>query len=380
VSDGGGRAATRRAGPPTIAVNATILGDGPTGLGLYAANLIRELARLRPGLLVYTSSAAALERAPVVARRVLRAVRPEKGMRGHAMRQLWLQTVLPFRLRRDGAGVLLNAVPEGLLLPVVPQVTVLHDLLPLHYPDEYPRQQHYFRRLVPRVLRLSRFAIVPSESTRREVVELYRVPAAKIRVVPAGYDAGVFHPGERHQREEPAVPYVLFVGNLLPHKNVARLLDAFALVARRVTCRLAIRGAGHAAEEAQIRARVAALGLESRVEFIGYLPPAGLADLYRRARVLVLPSLREGFGLTALEAMACATPVVASNTSSIPEVVGDAALLVDPLDTAALAEAIERILTADALREDLRRRGLARAAGFSWGATASAVWAAIDEV
>ena len=172
---------------------------------------------------------------------------------------------------------------------------------------------------------------------------------------------------------------MLFVGNILPHKNLLRLLDAFTLVARRVACRLVIRGDGHPDHVREIRDRVETLECRDRVEFRPYVSMEDLGALYRAARLVVLPSLYEGFGLTALEAMACGTPVVASNTSSIPEVAGDAALLVDPTDAVEMADAIYRGFTDDRLRAELIRRGLARARLFSWQRTAKELLAAVAE-
>src|SRR5215813_4506921 len=142
-----------------VALNASVVGRNPTGLGLYAVNLTRELGRIRPDLAVF---------GPVRARliRISTLVRPERGLIGHAARLWWTQVIL--RARARGARLLLNAVPEGPLGGRVPQVTVVHDLLPLAFPGEYPRQQYYFRHLVPRVLCRSRVVVADSESTRAE--------------------------------------------------------------------------------------------------------------------------------------------------------------------------------------------------------------------
>ena len=364
-----------------VAVNASILGDRPTGLGIYTLNLVRELDRLRDDLVVYTSAPGAVPAGRRAVRAAPASVRPERHMLGHALRMAWIQAGLRVQLRRHGARVLLNTVPEGLLAPPVPQVTVVHDLLPLRYPEEYPRQQYYFRFLVPRVLAASRIVIADSESTRRDLLQAYGLSPDRIRVVPAGYDERVFHPAPDGEppRDADAVPYLLYVGNLLPHKNILRLLDAFTLVTRRVRCRLIIRGEGHPGFVQELRQRLESLECRDRVEIQSYATAAHLGELYRRARLLVLPSLCEGFGLTALEAMACGTPVVASNTSSIPEVVGDAALLVDPTDAVDLADAIYKLLTSDALHEELARRSLDRAQLFPWRRTARAISAALDE-
>ncbi len=135
-----------------ISINAAIMGARPSGLGIYAANMAREFGRLQNGLVVYTSSAQDLCVTGPQLRMVSSAVRPERGLTGHVAHLLWLETILPASLLKDRARLLLNNVPEEMSTPVVPQVTVVHDLLPLLFPDEYPRQQHFFRYLVPSLL------------------------------------------------------------------------------------------------------------------------------------------------------------------------------------------------------------------------------------
>jgi len=166
----------------------------------------------------------------------------------------------------------------------------------------------------------------------------------------------------------------------VPSENLLRLLDAVAILRRRTPCRLVIRGEGRPAYARALHERVETLGLGAAVTFLGYTAESKLRELYTRAAGFVLPSLGEGFGLPVLEAMACGTPVVTANTSSLPEVVGDAALQVDPNDAIGLADAVHRVLTDRDLREDLRRRGFERAALFSWRRTAEQVSRLLDEV
>lgn len=244
-------------------------------------------------------------------------------------------------------------------------MTAVHDLLPLSFPPEYPRQQYYFRLFVPRILRRSRVVVADSENTRRDIIQRFGLEPGKVRVVYPGYDPDTFSPnGFDPSSGRHADPYCLYVGNLLPHKNLLRLLDALAILRRRQPCRLMIRGEGRPAYARALRERVESLRLRDVVTFLGYLTEDALRDLYSRAACLVLPSLGEGFGFCVLEAMACGTPVVTANTSSLPEVAGDAALLVDPYDVVALAKAMFRVLTDRDLREDLRLRGLQRAGLF----------------
>lgn len=354
-----------------IAVNAAIVGERPTGLGLYAVHIIRELDALGERLVVYTSRPEAIDAAGARVERVPAAVRPERGALGHLSRLLWTQSGLRLRVGRLRPRLLLNVMPEGLLRSAVPQVTVVHDLLPLRSPEEYPRQQHYFRHYVPAVLAQSRAVIVSSESTRRDLVDFYRLAPETLHVVLLGYDTARFAPGAPVRPS--GEPYALFVGNVMPHKNLLRLVDAFAEAARGIPGRLVIRGWGHPAHVRVLDRRIAALGIAGRVDWQPYAPDAELADLYRQARMLVLPSLYEGFGLPALEAMACGTPVIASNRSSLPEVTGDAALQVDPDDVASIAAAIRRLFTDDTLAKTHAARGLERAQLFSWQKTARAV-------
>jgi len=364
-----------------VAVNACIIGEHPTGLGLYTIKLIRALDGLRDDLVVYTSAPVTLEglRAPVIP--ITPAVRPDLGLRGHVARALWLQTVQRMRCRARGFRVVLNTIPEAILDGQIPQVTVVHDLLPLSFPPEYPRQQHYFRHLVPRALRLSRHVIADSQSTRSDVIRRFKIAPEKVTVVSPGYDPALYSPVDNGAGASLGPdPYLLYVGNLLPHKNLPRLLDAFAILRRRLRVRLIIRGEGWPAYTRSLYEQVEMLGLAESVSFLEYADEGTLRDLYQRAACLVLPSLGEGFGLPVLEAMACGLPVVTSRVSSLAELAGNAAVTVNPYDSIELSDAIHRVLIDRGLREDLRRRGLERAGQFTWRQTAEHVSALLDEV
>jgi len=194
-----------------------------------------------------------------------------------------------------------------------------------------------------------------------------------VHVVLSGYDARRFHPDGPAAPHASGEPYALYVGNVMPHKNLPHLVDAFAAAAARGPGRLVLCGSGKPRHVEALRARIVERGLAGRVDWRPYVGADELPALYRGARMLLLPSLYEGFGLTALEAMACGTAVIASDTSSIPEVVGDAALLVDPLDGGALADAVARLFADDRLAKELGARGPARARHFSWERTGRAI-------
>jgi glycosyltransferase involved in cell wall biosynthesis len=364
---------------PVVAVNATILNERPTGLGVYALGLIPALAALGERLRVITSHRAGIDGA-VEFEPAPASLRPERR-RGHVRRVLWLQSALPLRLARMRPDVLFNLVPEGPLLSPVPQVTLVHDLIPLFYPSagRFPRAHLYFRHVVPRLLRASGAVLVNSEHTRSDVLRHFAgIDPDRVHVIYAGYDSTRFRPPAGLPEAHP--PYLLYVGNVAPHKDLPRLIDAFAAATAGTFVRLLIRGWGHEPHRALVLQRIRARGLEGRVDWQAYEPYERLPGLYAGASALLLPSQYEGFGFTALEAMACGTPVIAARSTSIPEVVGDAGLLIEPRDEDGFADAIRRVLGDPVLAADLRARGPARAALFSWGRTAALARPHLDAV
>jgi len=268
-------------------------------------------------------------------------------------------------------------------------VVTVHDLAPIRFADRYPRRARaLYKRGAHIAAAEAARIIVPSRSTALDVEEFYGVERERIRVVPHGVDIHELGPGDdpvgdaarRWERRGIAEPYVLWVGTQEQRKNVVAVLDAFAHVAaRHPELSLVLHGPnGWLGDE--VGEGLQKRGLHGRtIVSEGSLPRNELAALYARASAFVYPSLYEGFGLPVLEAMACGTPVVTSNISALPETAGDAALLVDPLDDVALAEAIARILEDPVLAEDLASRGQKRAKAFTWGETARRTWAIYEE-
>jgi glycosyltransferase involved in cell wall biosynthesis len=256
--------------------------------------------------------------------------------------------------RLDDVDVVHYALTVPLPKTSVPTVVTLHDIQHRDLPEFFGPARRSFRRLAyDGAARSAAAVIVTSDFVRGRVLDVLELDATRVHVVPHAIDHSLFTPddGERE-------PYLLYPARAWPHKNHTRLFEAFAeLRETRPQLRLVLTGGGLERLDP----------LPEGVERWGVVDPERLAALYRRAACLVFPSLYEGFGLPPLEAMASGCPVAAANIGAIPEVCGDAAVLFDPTDPAAIAAAV---LEADSRADELRARGLERAAQFTWEATA----------
>jgi glycosyltransferase involved in cell wall biosynthesis len=252
-------------------------------------------------------------------------------------------------------------------------VFTLHDLIFLRYPEYHlPYNRWYLTFAMPRYLRAADVIITPSEWTKQDALNYYNVPESKIKVIyeaPAPTFQPVTDPAAlQHVRQKYRLPekFILHVATIEPRKNLSRLLDAFGtLLPDWPDLNLVLVGKKGWLYEAFFQ-KLQASGLQEKVIFPGYVDELDLPAFYQLAELFVFPSLYEGFGLGPLEAMACGAPVISSNSSSLPEVVGDAGLLIDPTDTAALSQALRQVLGNAELRRDLKQRGLLQAQKFSW--------------
>ncbi len=344
------------------------------GIGRYVTNLARSLAPLlsideRLTILFHPQHPLALPSSEKVG--LLPVAASPFG--------LMQQWEVPQLLRLLHADLYHSAYVVMPYAPRVPTVLTVYDLIPLLYPEQSSGRARLLARWANVLaLRTARRVLAISEATRTDYIRHLDAKPKKIITVPLAADP-TFAPIADPRRlaalaEKYALPetYVLYFGSNKPHKNLARLVEAWHITDRQrqvAGCKLVIAGVwDRRYPEAQ--RRVEALRLHDRVVFLGPVTEADLPALYSRAKLFVFPSLYEGFGLPVLEAMACGTPVVCSEVSSLPEVAGDAALLVNPLNVDALAEAISRVCTDRPLADELRRRGLAQASRFAWEQTA----------
>ena len=348
------------------------------GIGRYAINLTRamlaEAAARRRELEFVIFTGPQTSRGVMEEFRGLCTEHP-LGAKSSLLRSL---VNLPLALRRMRIDVFHGMDHVG--IPFVgktgKRVVTVHDVIPLVLPHTFTRRHRLVvRTALARVGRRADLIIVPSRAVQRDMVQYLRVPEDRVAVTPHGCEAR-FKPsrdaasiGAATARYGLPARYLLAVGTLEPRKNLTTLVRAFARLRDRSeidrAVGLVLAGARGWLDDPIFRT-VQSLELEDAVRFTGFIDDDDLPAVYRGAELVAFPSLHEGFGLPLLEAMACGVPVVASNTAALPEVAGGAAVLVDPLDIDALAQAIARVLRDEALRGRLREDGIARAAKFSW--------------
>jgi glycosyltransferase involved in cell wall biosynthesis len=351
-----------------IAIDARKLHD--YGIGTYVRNLIHWLGQLGGD----DTYVVLCQRADVA---FVRTLGPqfealEERAPNYSVRE---QVTVPLALTR--ARVDLFHAPHYVVSPLTrcPFVVTIHDCIHLRFPEYLPnRLAHAYARTMMRgSARRSRRVLTVSEASKQDILHYLRVPAEKVEVIYNGLDERLATPPTADEmarvraRFQLESPFILYTGNIKPHKNVDRLIEAYSILRRRGfhDTRLLIIG-DDVSKYPNLRRLVHRFQLHQHVRFLGFVPDATLSALYRLASVFVFPSLYEGFGLPPLEAMAAGAPVITSNVSSLPEVVDDAALLVDPMDAGAIADAMARVLGDPQLAADLRARGFERVKAFSW--------------
>ena len=379
--------------PIRVAFNATPLLSPLTGIGNYIANLGAAFAadaeidahsfygyRWRSGV-----PAARDEGRNVAAQRLRDAIKPWIPFK-RELRQVKQRIAFGYGLRKRA----INVYHEPNYVPInydVPVVITVHDLSWLRYPETHPADRvRWLERGLPRAVERAAGIIVDSDFVRQEVLATFSVQAAKVRTVHLGV-AAEFHPRDaeataatrsRYQLEHRG--YVLTVATIEPRKNLAHVLTAYALLPEALRVRFPLVIAGAAGWRAtQMESELKALAGRRQLRFLGRVPSVDLPALYAASAVFVFPSYYEGFGLPPLEAMASGVPVIFSNRASLPEVIGAAGLGVDPDRPEETCMYLRALLEDAARRDEIARRGIARAARFTWSGCARATAAVYRE-
>ncbi len=354
------------------------------GIGRYVANLAPALAAQ-----LEANERLLVLHAPEARARLGGLSGPQVRLLATAISPFSLgqQLQLPRLLREEGDVDLYHStyylMPYSMRLPTV---LTFYDLIPLQHPETVSRRARIlFRLTMGMALGVSAHVVSISEAARRDVLARFKLPPARVTTTPLAADTR-FRPQPAEEVARVRAVYglpqeiVLFVGINKPHKNLVRLIEAYRrLVQQGCSATLVLAGPWDD-RYPQAKEAAAQLPANASVLFLGPVADADLPALYAAATVFVLPSLYEGFGLPVLEAMACGAAVACSNTSSLPEIAGDAALTFDPLDVAAMTETIGRLLGDEALRGRMEQAGLARAASFTWEKTAALTLAIYRQV
>jgi len=345
----------------SLSINLAFLPIAPTGLATYAINLLPHLKSLDPALFV------AHDQPGFECYSVPNNLTHEQGRKGHLSRLLWTQLQAPRLYQTARSRLLFSPIPEAPLWSDCRSIVTVHDLIPLRFFRKNTPLWLYQRYYLPQVLNQAEHIICNSQATAQDIIDFFGISADKITPVLLAHDAANFR-----FLNLPIHNYFLYLGRNDPYKNLQRLISAFASIPNCLDYELWIAGPMDDRYTPDLVMQIEALKLTHQVKFLSYVPYSELPKIIGQAIALVMPSLWEGFGLPVLEAMACGIPVITSNLSSLPEVTGDAALLVDPYDVDEIAEAMQAIAADPSLRSQLQQASLARAKQFSWTKTGEA--------
>lgn len=352
-----------------IGIDLSIAAINQAGTGIYIKRLVEAFEHLqKPETFVYFS---------VKHQRDMSAPKTYRTRINTVYRDLiWMHTILPLQTRRAGVKVL--HMPAGIIpyFPPKPVVLTILDTILFQTPERFPLwQRYYFQSLGPRSALFADRIITISEHSKLDIIRQFNVPPEKVTVtyLAAGSEFKPLPPdniASVRQKYGLNQNFILTVGTIEPRKNLARILDSFvSLKSDGFAYQLVHVGPNGWLQE-NLVTKIKQLGIQKSVRFLGFLPIQDLVAVYNAATLFVYPSLYEGFGLPVLEAMACGCPVVTSNTSSMPEVAGDAAILVDPSQVGAITKGITDVLNNSYMAADLRERGLLQCQRFSWYQTA----------
>ncbi|MBI5586901.1 MAG: glycosyltransferase family 4 protein [Deltaproteobacteria bacterium] len=352
-----------------------------TGIGRYIQNLIENLCKI-DGKHTFGAVVNSGDEGEIKEAGNLEIFKTRSRIPVYSIRE---QVLLPSEIKRSGPDLAHYPSFNMPLLNGTPAVATIHDLIYYLNRGSCPNALAYLyaRFIFKKVVKKAQKIITVSEFTKGEVVRHLGVKADKVVVIHNGV-SHLYRPVDKEKRGEVLSKYgikggyIFYVGNHQPRKNLVRLVQAFSALKNRdhqlvLTGRIDPR-------RADLYGAVNEKVLEGRVLCIGPVPEEDLPALYSGASVFAFPSLSEGFGLPPLEAMACGAPVVSSNATSLPEVVGEAGLLVDPLDVSSIARGIDMALASPALQSELKEKGLQRAKKFSWEAAAKKTLKVYEEV
>ncbi|WP_032122650.1 glycosyltransferase family 4 protein [Clostridium amazonitimonense] len=354
-----------------IYINGSILDEKPAGLGIYTKNVVQNLGEMDKDLVLFCPIEVKGIKTEIITEKV-KTIHKKKG---GLMRFLWTQFVLPFKVKRG--SILYHPFQYLSVFSGTKQIITLHDLIPVQYPAIAKHQYYYYKWVMPILLKRAYKIVCISENTKEDILKNYKVDKDKITVIYNGYEEKQFNEDNNHkeilEKYKIDYDYMIMVGASYRHKNLHSAIKAYGKVRDQLNSKLVIIGKDSPYIK-ELKELTKSLDLEDSVKFLGYVKDEDLPTLYANSTCFVYPTLYEGFGLPILEAMACKTPVICSNNSSLPEVAGDAALYFNPESEEEIAKAMVEINKDQNLREELLNKSKENVKRFSWKYTAEAVY------
>jgi glycosyltransferase involved in cell wall biosynthesis len=341
-----------------LSINLSFLLTKPTGTTTYTLNLLPHLQKLDPTLLT-SQSFPDYKCYPTPPN-----LTSEQGLKGHLNRLVWTQFQLPKIYQNLKSQLLFSPIPEAPLYTNCRFIVTAFDMIPLRFPKRFSPLTTYHKYYTHEVFKQAEHIICISESTANDIIQFYQIPSHKITPILLAGDNSHFQ-----FLNLPTRNYFLYVGRQDPYKNLQRLITAFSALPHRNDYELWLAGPYDQRYSPLLEIQTQELGISHLVKFLNYVSYDELPIIINQAIALVFPSLWEGFGLPVLEAMACGTPVITSNISSLPEVAGDAAILINPYNPGEITAAMTTIINDSETRKQLSEKGLKRANQFSWEKT-----------
>lgn len=354
----------------TVIFNATNIGKRLNGIGMYSLNLLKYFSKLQTHIQfkVYVNRNCRPHLRDIIFPEnitlhwVSPRLSPDYKFSGHLLRLLY-SNLLSLKYRQH---LIFNTSQLEISFFASRQIITIHDIIPLLFKKYHKKQYYFFKYFLSGALKRVQAVITPSQHSKALILKYYRLEADKVQVVPCGVREveEVNHPSSLSEKEK----IILYAGRISPTKNITGLVKAFELIKDKIAHQLVIAGESRDFLEQEIKSgHLSRRSLEgNRISVTGYLDDQKLQQLMSRAEVFVYPSLYEGFGFPPLEAMRCGCPVIVSNSSSLPEVCGEAAYYVKPNNPQEIAAALSDVLTNRDLREQMIQQGFSQVRNYRW--------------
>ena len=352
---------------PLALFNGSYLDHKPSGIGVVARDLATALDKQ---LVKVLDPVGCFNKGSI---RIPNNLSPRFGTKGHLRRLLWTQNKIPGLIKEQKADFLISPLPEAPLCRGVKSIVLVHDLLPLRYPQLTPLLSYHLV-YVPLVVYNSVRVICNSEATAKELHDRLKVPTKKIITIPLGFDSNKLYPLKLSRK-----PFFLILGRHDPHKNIPVILKALSLLPFKEV-ELWFVGSQDRRYTPKLQKLAIELGIQNRCKWIPWVTDEDRLMLLNTCKCLIIASLWEGFGLPAIEAMACETPVIASNQGALPEVVCDAGLLINPYDHFELIDAMKNVLLDQLLVDHLVEKGNERIKSYKWSKAAEIIEKILHEL